>query len=466
MKKNTLLGVTIFFAALTSAKAGYLEEIEKAKALATTISDIAGNTLYQCTIARADHTYTGAKLRTQAEAELSVKSECVRSENQYRCERSAITCQKIASLQTQNPDRYDGRDQHHGGDQHHNRNQDRQNQPAAPVIIVQQPTILVPQAPIRQLQVLESYVNKNFAHAEVLNVRKQIVPLQKGHFVNTLSIEANALQPGAYLEIIIDGTVINKLNLSRDRNRADISIKKRNGIDYNTFAIRSIGASNISKISVSIGEDADLVLPPAPPAPPLVPTYPPVISNPTSLNGYCSDFDHQQFTQAKDFAYDGNGLNMTSQAAVNWGLNYNQNHACGTISEYKARFNILKNFAYDGSGLNLTSPDAISYALGKVETVTVIEAEKMARTLKAIKNFAYDGSGLNLTSSDASSLARQWIDRGYCEDSSGVQNIAVQYQKEYNFAYSGSGLNYSSQASKAYALSHIRNMSRCGDLLK
>lgn len=114
----------------------------------------------------------------------------------------------------------------------------------------------------------------------------------------------------------------------------------------------------------------------------------------------------------------------------------------------------------------MSARDAIQYALSKVEYTTVAQAEQMRTTLTAIKNFAYSGRGLDLSATEAANLARQWIDRGYCEDQHGIQAIADRYRIEYNFAYSGSGLNYDAVQAKQYALARVRSMSSCGDLLR
>lgn len=310
-------------------------------------------------------------------------------------------------------------------------------------------------------------LNQSLAHAEVLQVRKLLSDLLKGDNVISIDLVAQALQPNAYLEIIVDSQVVGTLPLRKRLEVVSLPLNLRNGIDYQRLLVRSIGSSLVQTLAVQIGTDGPLPpLPPVPPQPPLPPQppQPPLYPGP-DLRGYCEDWDHSQFTAAKSFAYSTQGLDMTDANATNWALNYNQSHACGTINEYKARFSVLKNFAYSTQGLDMTAAQAIQYALSKVEFVTVEEAQRMQNTLSAIKNFAYATQGLDLTGTEAARIAREWIDRGYCEDANGVQAIASQYKRDFDFAYSSGGLNYDRARAKEYALSRVRGMSRCGDLL-
>lgn len=301
-------------------------------------------------------------------------------------------------------------------------------------------------------------LNQNLNHGDILQVRKLLNGLQPGDNVLSVDLMAQSRQQGAYLEIIVDNNVVGQLQLSSRLQPVSFPLNLRNGVDYQRLLVRSIGSSFVQTLYVQIGEQN-----PGEPLPPLPP--PPPIYNPgPSLGGSCDDWDHTQFQAAKALAYSADGLDMTDQQATNWALNYNQTHACGTISEYKARFVALKNLAYSANGLNMSSQDAINYALSKVETVTSAEAQLMQTTLTAIKNFAYSAKGLDLSSQESETLGRQWLERGYCEDANGVKTIAAQYQREYRFAYSSNGLNYDSVRAKEYALSHIRNMSRCSDL--
>lgn len=204
-------------------------------------------------------------------------------------------------------------------------------------------------------------------------------------------------------------------------------------------------------------------LPPRPPHPPLPPMPPPddFPSGP-SLAGRCADYDHTQFREAKSFAYSSSGLNYTDTPATNWALEFNNTHACGTISEYAARYRALYSFAYNSSGLNYTSTPAQKFAFERVEFQTVEVTRRLAEIYSAIYSFAYGSSGLNLTSTPARQLGLNWINN-HCEGTSRIQEIRDIYAKEYSFAYSSSGLNMTSTPARKYAVDQLaaRRVSRC-----
>jgi surface antigen len=181
--------------------------------------------------------------------------------------------------------------------------------------------------------------------------------------------------------------------------------------------------------------------------------------------GYCSDYDHSQFFAAKQFAYSGSGLNMSDSEATRWALSYNQTHNCGTISDYSQRFNILFDLAYSGGGLNMSASKARQFALSKVETTSVSAAMNMRTDFIAVYDFAYSGSFLNNSSALARSMALSWVERGYCENSFQVRQLAAEFKRQYDFAYSGAGLNMLPLQAKQYAIRQIRPMTVCGDLL-
>ncbi|MBL7546154.1 MAG: glycine zipper 2TM domain-containing protein [Bdellovibrionaceae bacterium] len=203
---------------------------------------------------------------------------------------------------------------------------------------------------------------------------------------------------------------------------------------------------------------------------PTYPSYPTHPSYPTSsygsLQGYCSDYDHQQFYTAKNFAYSASGLNYLSDKASQWAINYNQSHRCGTIEEYMARYKILYNLAYSSSGLNLSPADARNFALQRADTMTVSQARQYEEVTQTVRNFVYSSSGLNRDRATAARISREWADRGYCGDSQTVRSMIATYSKEYNFAYSVSGLNYNPTNARAYAIERISRITRCADLFR
>lgn len=184
-----------------------------------------------------------------------------------------------------------------------------------------------------------------------------------------------------------------------------------------------------------------------------------------SLAGYCSDYDHSQFFAAKQFANDWTGLNMSDSEATRWALSYNQTHRCGTISDYIQRFSILFDLANSGAGLNMSAAQARQFALSKVETTSVSAGMRMKADFQAVYDLAYSGSYLNNSSAQARSMALSWVERGYCENSFQVRQLATEFKRQYDFAYSGAGLNMSSPQAKQYAIRQIRPMTACGDLL-
>ncbi|MGZ3773450.1 MAG: beta-sandwich domain-containing protein [Pseudobdellovibrionaceae bacterium] len=200
---------------------------------------------------------------------------------------------------------------------------------------------------------------------------------------------------------------------------------------------------------------------PYPPVPPPMPQPP---SNYSSLQGYCPDMDHSQFTQAKQFAYAGNGLDYMDNQATNWALDYNQSHRCNSIQEYIERYNILYQVAYQGNGLNYTSAQARDFALSLVETTSVHEAHEISEKIVAAYQFAYAGNGLNKTSDQASQFGLQWA-LNHCEGPEQLNQIWERFKNEYQFAYSGNGLNMTSAQATQYAANKVASMSRCGNLL-
>jgi len=217
-----------------------------------------------------------------------------------------------------------------------------------------------------------------------------------------------------------------------------------------------------------------VVNPPVVINPPVV-VQPPVVINPpiladwpaffvSNLQGFCNDFDRSQFFAAKNFAFSGSGLDLSSQGATQWALNYNNTHACGTINEYQQRFSILRNFAFSGSGLDLSSQGAIDYALSKVEVTSVEAAQFEINVFARVKNFSFSGSGMDLTSTDSEQLALEWInDR--CDHTNRLEAIISRFISEKNFAFSGAGLDLSSVESIRYAARSVAPMSRCGEKL-
>ena len=85
---------------------------------------------------------------------------------------------------------------------------------------------------------------------------------------------------------------------------------------------------------------------------------------------------------------------------------------------------------------------------------------------QAAYRFAYNTNGLNLDDSTAKAIAYEWMNRNYCEDARGINQLWEAYKGHYNFAYSSSGMNMDSQGAKRFAINKLRTHSRCADLLR
>lgn len=192
-------------------------------------------------------------------------------------------------------------------------------------------------------------------------------------------------------------------------------------------------------------------------------SYPPVDYD--SLNGYCPDYDHSQFMQAKSFASSYEGLNIFNSEANDWAMNYNNSHRCNTIQEYSLRFKSLKELASSYDGLNLSMSESKQFALQKVDSMNRQEITEITQTVKKLKEFITNYDGLNKSYSYAKPATRSWIDRGYCENSMQIQMMWDRFKTEYEFAMSYNGLNLGFSRSKEYAFKQVSAMSRCSDLL-
>ncbi len=111
-------------------------------------------------------------------------------------------------------------------------------------------------------------INKQLKHADSISVRKVTQNLNPGDFVQAIEIDAQAMQPGAYFQIIKDQTVIDTLPLTAGLSTISVDIQLRNGVDYKRLIVRSIGTSYVTQMRVIIGEDGDILQPPPPPPPP------------------------------------------------------------------------------------------------------------------------------------------------------------------------------------------------------
>lgn len=114
------------------------------------------------------------------------------------------------------------------------------------------------------------------------------------------------------------------------------------------------------------------------------------------------------FIKIKDFAYSGNGLNLSSSGATNYAGEWVQKYACEDAERFIAQFIRLKNFAYSGQGLNLSSSGAVNYASNGIDRVC--ENYSYEQEFRGLYDFAYSGRGLNMSSSGAVNYARERVE--------------------------------------------------------
>ena len=117
-------------------------------------------------------------------------------------------------------------------------------------------------------RIAQVQLSQTLQHGETIQVRKVLNDLNKGDYVETLEVDARALQPGAYLEIIMDSSVISTLQISKPVRTVSAVIGKRNGIDYTRLLVRSIGQSQVEVVRAIITDpNQSEPLPPLPPPP-------------------------------------------------------------------------------------------------------------------------------------------------------------------------------------------------------
>ncbi len=114
--------------------------------------------------------------------------------------------------------------------------------------------------------------------------------------------------------------------------------------------------------------------------------------------------------------------------------------------EYQSTFQKMKDFAYAGQGLNMDSNGAKKYSLDWLTKYPCAAADRFISGYKTIRDFAYAGQGLNMDSEGSRKYALSKVDL-LCE---GV-NLFNEYRRHYDFAYSGRGLNMDSAGARKYA---------------
>lgn len=154
-------------------------------------------------------------------------------------------------------------------------------------------TAPIPDFPtIKQAQKLIAPNKQKFAHGGTLRVRAELNDLLPGDFVTTLVVYGKAGQTGAKLEVIVDSVKQGEIILSPFLSEEGFVINMKNGVDYNSLLLRSIGKTEIQVLTANIGDpESDGQLPPLPPPPdepPVVqPTLPP--QGPANLNEFTAN---------------------------------------------------------------------------------------------------------------------------------------------------------------------------------
>lgn len=124
--------------------------------------------------------------------------------------------------------------------------------------------------------------------------------------------------------------------------------------------------------------------------------------------------------------------------------------ACDQEPAFQETFVRVKAFAYSTTGLNLTSEGATQYALEWTKQYSCAQAPRFIENFSRVKRFAYATSGLNLTDAGATDFAKAYA-QSLCQG----YELESEFQRAYQFAYSSGGLNMTSSAATEYAKKQV-----------
>lgn len=274
---------------------------------------------------------------------------------------------------------------------------------------------------------------EGLAPRSVLIGRDQILPvrailgLNQGTFVRKVIIVAMTQAGHGRLEVLVNGqptlikadgiesydkqvgvsleTIEAEINGEFGRNIQTIQLRT-NG----NFTIAMLGATVINQVTRPHPQPIPQPLPPPPP--PLPQPHPRPIPHRVVCSQDAPHIFQSTFTKIKNFAYSGSGLNLTSNGATDYAVNWTDSNPCDLADGFMRRIANLKQFAYSGSGLNMTSSAATQFALENENRVCVDDTS-YADEFQVHYQFAYSGSGLNLTSNGARDYAFKKIQPKY-----------------------------------------------------
>lgn len=125
-----------------------------------------------------------------------------------------------------------------------------------------------PIIPIKNDKIASAIVRMNLSHGQIIPLRRTLTDLNQGDFVINIGGLAQARQPGAYLELIADNTVVTRIDLSTSLVEFRADLRKTNGVDYSRLILRSIGSTYVESVMARIAVNDQEPLPPIPPPPP------------------------------------------------------------------------------------------------------------------------------------------------------------------------------------------------------
>lgn len=194
----------------------------------------------------------------------------------------------------------------------------------------------------------------------------------------------------------------------RDRLEGDarkLSIQMRTLVENN---VDRLDERELNLLVRSLERAKDLLLGRVTPPGPGPGPFPPV-PQPRFACDRASVAEYQAtFIKIKDFAYSGNGINLSSSGATNYAAEWVRKYACEDADRFIAQYVRLKNFAYSGQGLNMSSSGAIDYANNGIDRLC--ENYAYEQEFRGLYDFAYSGRGLNMSSSGAVRYARERVE--------------------------------------------------------
>jgi hypothetical protein len=115
----------------------------------------------------------------------------------------------------------------------------------------------------------------------------------------------------------------------------------------------------------------------------------------------------------RDFAYGGDGLNLTSTEATAYVGEWMSKYPCAAAANFVAAGRALRRFAYNGNGLNMTSTEAGVFARTSLQKVCDSAKSDYPEEGAKLYDYAYSSNGLNLTTTGAAQYVRTQMEARY-----------------------------------------------------